>query len=71
MYFTGVKGARIHVQYLHPQKSQDKIPAVLMLHGYSWKAGEWSHKLEFVSQGFAVFALDVRGQAEKVKMQVE
>jgi cephalosporin-C deacetylase len=62
MYFTGVKGARIHVKYVKPMSVSDPVSAVLMFHGYSMNAGDWSSKLAYAALGHAVFAMDVRGQ---------
>jgi len=62
LYFTGVGGARVHVKYLRPAKAAKPAPCVLMFHGYTGSAGEWADKLSFVSMGFAVMALDARGQ---------
>jgi cephalosporin-C deacetylase len=33
-----------------------------MFHGYSGNSGDWAEKLNYVSQGFTVAALDCRGQ---------
>lgn len=62
MYFTGVREARIHVKYLHPRNTDKKHPAVLLFHGYSGNAGDWSDKLGYVALGYSVFAMDCRGQ---------
>jgi cephalosporin-C deacetylase len=62
LYFTGVGWARIHAKFLRPAKSAGPHPAVLMFHGYSCDSGDWSDKLAYVSQGFSVAAMDVRGQ---------
>ncbi len=63
MYFTGVRGARIHAKYLRPKNNGKKPhPAVLQFHGYSGHCGEWHEKLGFVGMGFSVAALDCRGQ---------
>ena len=62
LYFTGVGGARIHARYLQPRQAAAPHPAVLMFHGYSANAGDWSDKLNFVALGFSVAALDCRGQ---------
>ena len=59
--FTGVGGARVYAKYLRP-KAAKNCPAVLQFHGYSMSSGDWHDKLAFVSQGFAVAALDCRGQ---------
>ncbi len=73
LWFTGVRGARIHAQYVrpkagrgsgtrHPQGVAERHPAVLQFHGYSGNAGEWTEKLRWTSLGFSVAAMDVRGQ---------
>lgn len=62
LYFTGVRGARIHALYLRPRKSEGPHPAVLQFHGYSCNAGSFSEKLAYVSLGYSVAALDCRGQ---------
>jgi cephalosporin-C deacetylase len=62
LYFTGVRGARIHAKYLRPVADRGPHPAVLMFHGYSGDSGDWADKLGYVAQGFSVAALDCRGQ---------
>jgi cephalosporin-C deacetylase len=62
LHFTGVRGARIHAQYLRPAVSAEPHPAVVMFHGYSGDSGDWTDKLGYVAQGFSVAALDCRGQ---------
>lgn len=62
LYFTGVGGARIHAKLLRPSKVNKPHPAVLMFHGYTGNAGDWSDKLPYVAQGYTVAALDCRGQ---------
>lgn len=63
LYFTGVRGARIHCKYALPRKHNGNLPAILRFHGYSGKAPDFSDLLKFSGEGYAVFALDVRGQA--------
>src|SRR5690606_5316127 len=59
----GVRGARIYAKYLRPKKPAAKPhPAVVIFHGYSGSSGDWQDKLSWVSAGYAVAALDVRGQ---------
>jgi cephalosporin-C deacetylase len=60
--FTGVGGARVHAKYLRPKGATGPRPAVLCFHGYSGSSGEWTDYLKWVGQGFAVAALDCRGQ---------
>jgi cephalosporin-C deacetylase len=62
MFFTGVGGARVHAKLLRPRKAAKPHPAVLMFHGYSGSAGDWSDKLAYAAMGFTVAALDCRGQ---------
>ena len=61
LWFTGVRGARIHAQFMRPRESGPH-PAILRFHGYSWHSLDWFDKLAWVAQGFVVAALDVRGQ---------
>ena len=62
LYFTGVRGARIHAKYLRPAQPPAPHPAVVMFHGYSGSAGEWFDKLAYVAMGYSIAALDCRGQ---------
>lgn len=62
LYFTGVKGARIHAKYLRPKEFKTPHPAVLQFHGYTGNSGDWNDKLNYVAMGYSVAALDCRGQ---------
>ncbi len=75
LWFTGVRGARIHAVYLrpkgppaggrvssHPSDGVSRHPAVVELHGYSGNVGEWTAKLKWTALGFSVAAMDARGQ---------
>ncbi|GGJ11442.1 acetylxylan esterase [Alicyclobacillus cellulosilyticus] len=62
MYFTGVRGARIHAKYVRPERAPEPHPAVIMFHGYSMDAGDWLDKLAYAALGFSVVAMDCRGQ---------
>jgi cephalosporin-C deacetylase len=62
LYFTGVRGARVHAKLLQPKHRSTLHPAILMFHGYSGNSGDWSSKLGYVAQGFTVAAMDCRGQ---------
>lgn len=62
LFFTGVGGARVHAKFLRPKKIEAPGPAVVQFHGYSGNSGGWNDKLNYVSQGYCVAALDVRGQ---------
>ena len=65
LYFTGVRGARIHAKYLRPKKAAAPHPAVVQFHGYSGDCGDWSSKLEYVARGYSIAGLDCRGQGGK------
>lgn len=60
--FTGVGGARVHARFIRPLLFAGKRPAVLMFHGYKGKAESWRSMLAYAGAGFAVAAMDVRGQ---------
>ncbi len=63
--FTGVKGARIYAKFARPKHAAGKIPAVLLFHGYTGDSGDWVYLLPYAAAGFAVAALDCRGQGGK------
>jgi cephalosporin-C deacetylase len=62
LYFTGVRGARIHAKYVRPKNHTKPHPAVIQFHGYSVNAGDWSSLLPYASLGFSIIAMDARGQ---------
>jgi len=62
LYFTGVGGARVCCKFLRPEKVEGKIPGIAMFHGYSLNSGSWFLKLPYAYAGYAVLAMDVRGQ---------
>ncbi|HEY8945577.1 MAG TPA: acetylxylan esterase, partial [Polyangiaceae bacterium] len=68
LYFTGVRGARIHAKYLRPRRDpaggkEVRHPALLQFHGYTGSSGDWTDKLPWVARGFSIASLDCRGQA--------
>ncbi|MEZ0325884.1 MAG: acetylxylan esterase, partial [Fimbriimonas sp.] len=58
----GVGGARIYSKLLVPKKLNGPAPALLQFHGYTGSSGDWNDKLNYVSQGYVVAAMDCRGQ---------
>lgn len=64
LWFTGVGGARVYAKYVRP-KGKVACPAVVEYHGYSADSGDWNSKLSWVASGFAIAALDCRGQGGK------
>jgi cephalosporin-C deacetylase len=65
LYFTGVRGARVHAKYLRPRQRRGKGPALLEFHGYAGNSGDFASKLGWVGGGISVAALDCRGQGGK------
>ncbi len=61
LYFTGMGGARIHAKFVLPVRSAP-VPAVCIFHGYPGASYEYNALLNYVQAGFAVAALDCRGQ---------
>ncbi|WP_438447988.1 alpha/beta fold hydrolase [Gorillibacterium sp. sgz5001074] len=62
LYFTGVRGARVHAKYVRPKHTSAPHPAIIQFHGYTGNAGDWENKLQYAALGFSVAALDARGQ---------
>lgn len=62
LYFIGVNGAKIRCQYIKPKHFQGKVPGMLMFHGYHGDSGDFSDKVSWVAEGYAVLAMDCRGQ---------
>ena len=62
VFYTGVKGARIHAQVVVPSQVKKEYPALIQFHGYRGNCGQWITKLPYVAAGFIVAALDCRGQ---------
>lgn len=62
LYFTGVRGARVHAKYLKPRGVTQPHPAIVQFHGYSGNCGEWHDKLSYVAAGYTIASLDCRGQ---------
>lgn len=62
LYFTGVRGARIHAKYIRPKHTPAPHPAVLQFHGYTSNAGDWQDKLQYAALGYSCAVMDVRGQ---------
>jgi cephalosporin-C deacetylase len=62
LWFTGVGGARVYAKYLRPSRPATPLPAVLKFHGYSHNSGDWTESLGQALAGYAVAAMDCRGQ---------
>ena len=62
LWYTGLGGARIYAKYVRPKQRNGNLPAVLKFHGYSGASGDWVEYLALAGAGFAVAAMDCRGQ---------
>lgn len=62
VHYDGWRGARICAWYLLPE-GDGPFPCLVQYHGYSGSKQDVYHYLSWVLQGFAVFAVDVRGQS--------
>lgn len=64
LFFTGTGGARVHAKFARPKgcSPDQPCPALLWFHGYTGNSGDWLSLLGWVAMGFAVAALDCRGQ---------
>ena len=60
--FDGTRGGRIYAKYLRP-KGAKNLPTLLAFHGYTWRSEDWANLLGWVGEGYAVAAMDCRGQA--------
>ena len=61
LYFTGMDGAKIHAKYLRPECGKN-LPVIYCFHGYSGSSGDFPSWFSYILQGYAVAALDCRGQ---------
>lgn len=64
LYFDTNDGANIHVKYTYPTDQAIK-KVLLVFHGYHVSCGAWFEKIAYAKLGFAVLAIDVRGQSGK------
>lgn len=62
LYFTGVRGARVHCQLITPKKIEKSHKGLLLFHGYHTNSGDFQDKIAWAAEGFIVLALDARGQ---------
>lgn len=62
LYFTGMGGARIHAKLARPADVKKPVPGLCHFHGYCGASPDFSTLISYVQAGFAVAALDCRGQ---------
>lgn len=65
VWFDGVRGGRIYAKHVQPANTPTPLPAILVFHGYTCDSEQWSFLLGLAAAGFAVYAMDCRGQAGK------
>lgn len=64
LYFDSFDGSRIYAKYIKP-KSDKKVGLIFHFHGYPGCSRNWLEKTAFSSCGYAVLAMDLRGQGGK------
>ena len=62
VYYDGFGGARICGHYLLPKSGNSPFPVILFFHGYGGKKNDINYYLKWVLMGYAVMAIDIRGQ---------
>jgi cephalosporin-C deacetylase len=62
--FKGFNGSDITGFYLKPDTTNEKLPCLLVLHGYGGNKGSIADYAKYLMMGFAVVALDTRGHGE-------
>ena len=65
LYYTGTRNARVYAKFIIPKHTDQPIPAVFQFHGYSGSSGDWTGLMQIAASGYAVAAMDVRGQGGK------
>lgn len=61
LYYKSTKNSVIHAQYVRPI-TKEKLPVILLFHGYGGNVGSFIDKVCWAGQGYAVLAMDCRGQ---------
>lgn len=64
LYFTSYDGSKIYAKYVKP-KTDKKVGLIFHFHGYPGCSRNWLEKSAFASLGYAVLAIDFRGQGGK------
>jgi cephalosporin-C deacetylase len=64
LIFKGFNGTDIAGFYLKPDSEKEKLPCLLMLHGYGGNKGSIANYAKYLMMGFAVIALDTRGHGD-------
>ena len=62
LYFTGVRGARVHAKFIRPKNIPHCGAGIVEFHGYAGRSADWTGLLAHTARGMSVAALDCRGQ---------
>ena len=62
LYFKSTKGATIYAKFARPKNADGRLPAVLHFHGLASTCESWRTIIAYVSQGYCVASIDIRGQ---------
>ncbi|PRX20668.1 cephalosporin-C deacetylase [Orenia metallireducens] len=64
LFFDGFKNSRIYGRYILPRAADknNKVPVIVMYHGYNWNNLVISDVLHYSLMGYGVLLMDVRGQ---------
>ncbi|WP_165767948.1 acetylxylan esterase [Virgibacillus indicus] len=62
--YHGFDETPIHAHYILPKEHNEKLPCLLFFHGYSMSKHSVSNYMQWLIQGYAVIAVDCRGQGK-------
>lgn len=62
--YHGFDGTPIKAHYILPKNHQDPLPCIIFFHGYMVNKGSISDYMKWLIQGYAVIAVDCRGQGK-------
>ena len=63
LYYDSADGATVcHGLLIIPENYNEPLPVVVLFHGFSWYCGQVHDHLQYPNMGYALLALDHRGQ---------
>lgn len=60
--FDGTNGGKIYARMVLP-KGIEKVPIIFHFHGYMGRSLDWSSMLPYITAGYGMVSMDVRGQS--------
>ncbi|CAG9621153.1 acetylxylan esterase [Sutcliffiella rhizosphaerae] len=60
--YHGFDDTPIKAFYITPAKIEERVPCIIIFHGYAGHKNSVSHYMKWLIQGYAVLAVDCRGQ---------